>query len=80
MVPVKQFRVDAPEPEKKCIVSLLSVESGTFHEMSFNNSGSPDYYRLTGESNKELSFYYAGPALYENTGKLYNPNGTIVTP
>lgn len=80
VVPVKQFRIDAPESEKKCIVSLLSVESGTFHEMSFNNSGSPDYYRLAGESNKELSFYYVGPAVYESTGNLYNPNGSLVTP
>lgn len=80
VVPVKQFRIDAPESEKKCIVSLLSVESGTFHEMSFNNSGTPDYYRLPGESNKELTFYYVGPAVYTNTGTLYNPNGTVVTP
>ena len=80
VVPVKQFRIDAPESEKKCTVSLLSVESGTFHEMSFNNSGTPDYYRLPGESNKELTFYYVGPAVYTNTGTLYNPNGTVVTP
>lgn len=80
VVPVKQFRIDAPESEKKCIVSLLSVESGTFHEMSFNNSGTPDYYRLPGESNKELTFYYVGPAVYTNTGTLYNPDGTVVTP
>lgn len=80
VVPVKQFRIDAPESEKKCIVSLLSVESGTFHEMSFNNSGTPEYYRLPGESNKELTFYYVGPAVYTNTGTLYNPNGTVVTP
>ena len=80
VVPVKQFRIDAPESEKKCTVSLLSVESGTFHEMSFNNSGTLDYYRLPGESNKELTFYYVGPAVYTNTGTLYNPNGTVVTP
>ncbi|MBQ6198604.1 MAG: fimbrillin family protein [Bacteroidales bacterium] len=80
VVPVKQFRIDAPESEKKCIVSLLSVESGTFHEMSFNNAGTPDYYRLPGESNKELTFYYVGPAVYTYTGTLYNPNGTVVTP
>ncbi len=77
VVPVKQFRIDAPESEKKCTVNLLSIETGTFHEMSFNNNGTPDYYRLPGTSSKDLTFYYAGPAVYGSTGYEYNPDGTL---
>ena len=77
VVPVKQFRIDAPESEKKCTVNLLSIETGTFHEMSFNNNGAPDYYRLPGSSSRDLTFYYAGPAVFDATGYEYNPDGTI---
>ena len=78
VVPVKQFRIDAPESEKRCSVSLLSVESGTFHVMSFNNTGAPDYYRLPGQSGEVLAFYYVGPAMYETSGNLYLPDGTAL--
>lgn len=78
VVPRKQFRIDAPESEKKCTVSLLSVESGTFHEMPFNNSGAPDYHRLPGESPEELVFYYVGPALFESSGSLCTPDGSTI--
>lgn len=77
VVPVKQFRIDAPESEKKCTVNLLSVETGTFHEMSFNNSGTPDYYRLPGTSSSDLTFYYVGPAVFDSTGHECDPDGTI---
>lgn len=77
VVPVKQFRIDAPESEKKCTVNLLSIETGTFHEMSFNNNGTPDYYRLPGTSSKNLTFYYVGPAVFDTTGYEYNPDGTL---
>ena len=78
VVPVKQFRIDAPEAEKKCTVSLLSVETGTFQVMSFNNTGAPDYYRLPGASSEVLAFYYVGPAIYESTGNQYLPDGTAL--
>lgn len=77
VVPVKQFRIDAPESEKKCTVNLLSIETGTFHEMSFNNNGTPDYYRLPGTSSRNLTFYYVGPAVFDTTGYEYNPDGTL---
>lgn len=77
VVPVKQFRIDASESEKKCTVNLLSIETGTFHEMSFNNNGTPDYYRLPGTSSRNLTFYYVGPAVFDATGHEYNPDGTL---
>lgn len=73
VVPAEQFPVDARLYERLCTVSLLSTAEGTFHVMPFNRSGSLDnvnYYRLPGESESELKFFYVAPADYGTTGDL----------
>ena len=73
VVPAEQFPVDVRLYERLCTVSLLSTAEGTFHVMRFNRSGNLDnvnYYRLPGESESELKFFYVAPADYGTTGDL----------
>ena len=73
VVPAEQFPVDVRLYERLCTVSLLSTAEGTFHVMPFNRTGSLDnvnYYRLPGESESELKFFYVAPADYGTTGDL----------
>ena len=82
VVPARQFANDATTIQKTCTVSLLSVAEGTLHVMPFNMSGTnylesgDAYYRLPGESEKELKFYYVGPSDYATTGDLFDSDGT----
>ena len=82
VVPAKQFPNDATQIQKTCTVSLLSVAEGTFHVMPFNMSGTDylvpgdAYYRLPGDSEKELKFVYVGPSDFASSGVLYNRDGT----
>lgn len=85
VVPVEQFSKDVTSAQRVCKVSLLSVAAGTFHEMAFNISGNGgylndqdviNYYRMPGESDKELKFFYVGPAEFATVGDLRNADGT----
>lgn len=74
VVPVEQFAIDAPDVDKICRVSLLSVSPGTIHELSFNQTDAPiPTQALPGESSAELRFLYFGPSVYPTTGTEVTP-------
>ena len=78
VVPARQLANDVSLHERVCTVSLLSVAEGTLHEMEFNKSGDNNdgFYRLPGDSAKQLRFFYVGPSAYATAGDLRNANGT----
>ena len=68
VVPVKQFSTNTVASEMICKVTLLSVDSGSLREITFNQLN--DTQSLPGESKEEIKFMYFNPADYDEVGTL----------